>query len=440
MMVIQSLVNTLKVIPEVSLYGYVKGIVGMVLEVSVPPANVVIGQQVLIMRQGLDPLVGEVVGFRNDVVIVMPFGDIVGIHLADNVHFLSQSFEIHPAKTWLGRVVNGFGNPIDGKGALDKGEQKYLLKPPTVSGKLRNKTGERIDVGVKSINTFLTCCQGQRMGIFAGSGVGKSMLMGMLAKFTACDVAVIGLIGERGREVREFIDDVLGEEGLKKSIVVVSTSEEPPLVRRQAAYLTLALAEYFRDQQKSVLCLFDSVTRFAMAQREIGLATGEPPTTKGYTPSVFYELARLLERAGPNFEELEGDITAFFTVLVDGDDHNEPIADAVRGILDGHIVLDRKLADRGHFPAINVLRSISRTVPRCHQGNENQKVREALRYISIFEDVEDLVRLGAYKEGTDPETDRAIQLNPLFSNFLQQGYEDNVSLPNSFSILSEIIS
>jgi flagellum-specific ATP synthase len=294
------------------------------------------------------------------------------------------------------------------------------------------------------MNVFTTCCRGQRLGVFSGSGVGKSVLLSMLARQSECDAVVVGLIGERGREVREFIEETLGEEGLKRAVVVVATSDEPALKRRQAAYMTLAIAEYMRDQDLEVLCLMDSVTRFAMAQREIGLAAGEPPTTKGYTPTVFTELPKLLERAGPGPVRPDGTrggpITGLFTVLVDGDDHNEPIADAVRGILDGHIVMERAIAERGRFPAINVLKSISRTMPACQDTRERAIVRDARQVLSAYANMEELIRIGAYRAGSDPMVDRAIALNPALEAFLGQDKDEVSSLPESFSRLEQILA
>ena len=282
------------------------------------------------------------------------------------------------------------------------------------------------------------------MGIFAGSGVGKSILMSMMARYTSSDVAVIGLIGERGREVKEFIEDDLGEEGLKRSVVVVATSDESALKRRQAAYLTMTLSEYFRDQGESVLCLIDSITRFAMAQREIGLSAGEPPTTKGYTPSVFAELPKLLERAGPGAMRGDGGpagaITGLFTVLVDAGDHDEPIADAVRGILDGHIVMERKIAERGRFPAINILKSVSRTMPDCHTPEETALVAQARRHLSTYEDMAELIRIGAYQAGADADVDRAIFYQPMLEAFLAQAKDDRASIEGSFTRLAEILA
>jgi flagellum-specific ATP synthase len=294
------------------------------------------------------------------------------------------------------------------------------------------------------MNVFTTCCRGQRLGVFAGSGVGKSVLLSMLAKNADCDAVVVGLIGERGREVREFIEETLGEEGLRRAIVVVATSDEPALKRRQAAYMTMAIAEYLRDQDMEVLCLMDSVTRFAMAQREIGLAAGEPPTTKGYTPTVFTELPKLLERAGPGPIRPDGTragpITGLFTVLVDGDDHNEPIADAVRGILDGHIVMERAIAERGRFPAINVLKSISRTMPGCQGMEEREVVRQSREVLSAYANMEELIRIGAYRAGADPLIDRAIALQPAIERFLSQNPNDATSLDESFAGLADILN
>jgi flagellum-specific ATP synthase len=277
------------------------------------------------------------------------------------------------------------------------------------------------------------------MGIFAGSGVGKSMLISMLAKYSGADVNVIGLVGERGREVQEFIEDYLGPEGCKRSVVVVATGDESALMRRQAAYTTLTIAEYFRNQGKDVLCFVDSVTRVAMAQREIGLASGEPPTTKGYTPTVFSELPKLLERAGPGTEN-QGNITGFFSVLVEGDDHNEPIADTVRGILDGHIVLDRNIAERGRFPAINILKSISRTMPNCNSAEENQLISRARLLMATYSNMEELIRLGAYKKGSDAQVDEAIKYRDALEEFLRQAPNEHVTLADSYADLAKVLA
>jgi flagellum-specific ATP synthase len=291
---------------------------------------------------------------------------------------------------------------------------------------------------VRALNTFLTCCRGQRLGIFAGSGVGKSVLLSMLARNVDADITVIGLIGERGREVQEFLQEDLGDEGLARSVVVVATSDEPALMRRQAAYLTLAISEYFRDEDKDVLCLMDSVTRFAMAQREIGLSAGEPPTAKGYTPTVFTELPKLLERAGPGTGI--GTITGIFTVLVDGDDHNEPIADAVRGILDGHIVMQRSIAERGRFPAINILKSVSRTMPRSANPDYLPVIMRGRQVMATYADMEELIRLGAYRAGSSPEVDEAIRLHEPLEAFLRQAKDEKSSLNDGYLQLGQILA
>ena len=345
---------------------------------------------------------------------------------------------VRPSQGWLGRVVDGFGRPIDGGPPLPEGETVYPFRADPPAAHSRRRVGAPLDLGVRAMNTFLTCCKGQRMGIFAGSGVGKSVLLSMLARNAACDVSVIGLIGERGREVQEFLQDDLGPEGLLRAVVVVATSDEPALMRKQAAYMTIALAEYFRDQGAQVLCMMDSITRFAMAQREIGLAAGEPPTTKGYTPTVFSELPRLLERAGPGVGE--GAITGLFTVLVDGDDHNEPVADAVRGILDGHIVMERAIAERGRYPAINILKSISRTMPKSADPAFWPVVMKARQTLGAYADMEELIRLGAYRPGSSVEVDEAIRLNPALEAFLSQGKGEATSLPQSYQALAEIMA
>jgi flagellum-specific ATP synthase len=301
----------------------------------------------------------------------------------------------------------------------------------------RKRVGAPLDLGVRSLNTFLTCCRGQRLGIFAGSGVGKSVLLSMLARNVDADVSVIGLVGERGREVQEFLQDDLGEEGLARSVVVVATSDEPALMRRQAAFLTLAIAEYFRDEDKDVLCLMDSVTRFAMAQREIGLSAGEPPTAKGYTPTVFTELPRLLERAGPGTGE--GTITGIFTVLVDGDDHNEPVADAVRGILDGHIVMERAIAERGRYPAINILKSVSRTMPKSSDPAFIPVIRHARQLMATYADMEELIRLGAYRAGSSEEVDEAIRLHGPLEDFLRQAKDESTPILEGYQRLEQIV-
>jgi flagellum-specific ATP synthase len=374
----------------------------------------------------------------------MPFGPVEGVAPGSEIRIAPESSAVRPTLAWRGRVVDAFGNPVDGKGPLPQGPAAYPLRSPPPSAHARGRVGARLELGVRAMDVFTTCCRGQRLGVFAGSGVGKSVLLSMLARNAACDAVVVGLIGERGREVREFIEETLGPEGLERAIVVVATSDEPALKRRQAAYLTMAIAEFLRDQDLEVLMLMDSVTRFAMAQREIGLAAGEPPTTKGYTPTVFTELPKLLERAGPGPIRPDGtqagDITALFTVLVDGDDHNEPIADAVRGILDGHIVMERAIAERGRFPAINVLKSISRTMPACQAPLEREITTQARQALAAYSDMEELIRIGAYRAGADAAVDRAIALNPALEGFLRQDKDDPTPMAESFERLSAILA
>jgi flagellum-specific ATP synthase len=367
----------------------------------------------------------------------MPFGTIYGIGLGSRVEIEDRPPVIYPHDGWLGRVVNAMGEPIDGKGPLPAGRVAYQLRNAPPPAHERRRVQGKIDLGVRALNTFLTCCRGQRMGIFAASGVGKSVLLSMIARYTAADATVIGLVGERGREVQEFIEDDLGAEGLARSVVVVATSDESPLMRRQAAYLTMAIAEYLRDRDRDVLCLIDSITRFAMAQREIGLSAGEPPTTKGYTPTVFAELPKLLERAGPGTGA--GSITGLFSVLVEGDDHNEPIADAVRAILDGHIVMERAIAERGRYPAINILRSVSRTMPKAADQAFLPVLTHAGQVMATYADMEELIRLGAYRPGSSPEVDEAIRLHQPLEEFLGQAKEESSNLAQGYQRLAQIL-
>jgi flagellum-specific ATP synthase len=410
----------------------------MLVEVGGVQRRLSVGDRCEISARGDRKLNCEVVGFRDGHALLMPFGALEGVGLGCRADVIDTAAVVRPTTAWLGRVINAMGEPIDGKGPLPEGDVIYPLKNPPPPAHARQRVSGKVDLGVRAINTFLSCCRGQRMGIFAGSGVGKSVLLGMIARYTAADVNVIGLIGERGREVQEFIGDELGEEGLARSVVVVATSDESPLMRRQAAYMTLSMAEYFRDLGSDVLCMMDSVTRFAMAQREIGLSAGEPPTSKGYTPTVFSELPKLLERAGPGLHG-QGNITGLFTVLVDGDDHNEPIADAVRGILDGHIVLERSIAERGRYPAINLLRSLSRAMPGCNNDDENQLVSRARELLSAYEDMAEMIRLGAYRPGSDPKTDEAIRYYPALDGFLKQSRHEKSNLAGGYEQLAAIL-
>jgi flagellum-specific ATP synthase len=431
------LVAEIAQVPETKLYGRVTSVLGMLVEVGGVERRLSIGGRCRVLSRGGRAIPCEVVGFRDGRALLMPYGNLDDVGLGCRAEVAEGQPAIFPTDAWLGRVVNALGEPIDGKGPLPQGPRGTMVRNGPPPAHSRRRVGGKIDLGVRAINTFLTCCRGQRMGIFAGSGVGKSVLMSMLARYTEASVSVIGLIGERGREVQEFIEDDLGEEGLARSVVVVATSDEAPLMRRQAAYMTFAVAEHFRDEGRDVLCLMDSVTRFAMAQREIGLSAGEPPTTKGYPPTVFAELPRLLERAGPGGGD--GTITGLFTVLVDGDDHNEPIADAVRGILDGHIVMERRIAERGRYPAINILRSVSRTMPNCNSDEENALVRRARMLMSTYSDMEEMIRLGAYRRGSDKQVDEAIHFQPALDAFLNQRKTERCELPACYAELTEIL-
>ena len=435
---IDNITQSLEKLDVSAYYGRVSGVQGLFVEVSGILSHLAIGDRCNIINNRGEKVSSEIVSFKDDKILLMPYGSMDGIGINCLVEVTDAKPVIYPHPSWLGRIVNAFGEPLDGKGPLIKGAKPYFIKSSPPPAQFRDRVEGKVDLGVKAVNAFLTICKGQRMGIFAGSGVGKSTLMSMMARHTDSDVSIIGLIGERGREAKEFVEDVLGAEGLKKSVLVLATSDESPLLRRQAAYVTMAISEYFRDDNKNVLCMMDSITRFAMAQREISLSVGEPPASKGYTPSVFAELPKLLERAGPGTGA--GSITGLFTVLVDGDDHNEPVADAVRSILDGHIVLDRAIAERNRYPAINILRSISRTMPDCDTKEEAELVSKARKYISSYEDMAELIRLGAYKKGSNREVDEAIFYYPMIEEFLSQGKHERFSLEACYDGLAKILS
>lgn len=420
------------------IYGRVKKVLGLLIEIAGFPQSLSIGARVILTPPHGEEIPCEVIGFRDEHALLMPFGPLEGISLGCPAVILDTPPAVFPNDMWLGRVINALGEPIDGKGPLAQGTQAVPLRNKPPAPHSRQRIGAPLDLGVRAVNTFASVVKGQRMGIFSGSGVGKSVLLSMMARYTAADVSIIGLVGERGREVQEFLEDDLGEDGLKRSVVVVATGDEPALMRRQAAYVTLSLAEYFRAQGQQVLCLIDSVTRFAMAQREIGLSAGEPPTSKGYPPTTFGELARLLERAGPGAPG-EGAVTGLFSVLVEGDDTNEPISDAVRGIVDGHIVMEREIADRGRYPAINVLKSISRALPKALTDEQNAILRRAKQIISSYEDMAELIRLGAYRKGSDPAVDEAIKIYPQIEEFLRQDKDDRTNIEDSFARLADII-
>ncbi len=433
----RNLIAAVERIDPLTVSGRVAAVSGLLIEARGGLTRLAVGARAEVMKLSGKPLVAEVVGFRETRALLMPFGPVEGVAPGAEIRIQPEGAVVRPTKAWLGRVVDAFGEPIDGKGPLPQGQAPYPLRASPPPAHTRGRVGERLDLGVRAMNAFTTTCRGQRLGIFAGSGVGKSVLLSMLARDASCDAVVVGLIGERGREVREFIEETLGEAGLARAIVVVATSDEPALKRRQAAYMTLALAEFLRDQDMEVLCLMDSVTRFAMAQREIGLAIGEPPTTRGYTPSVFAMLPRLLERTGAGEK---GSITALYTVLVEGDDMNEPVADAVRGILDGHLVLSRQLAHFNHYPAIDVLESVSRLTQDICTPEEIAHTAAAREHLALYRKNEDLVSIGAYQKGASPALDRAIALQEPLRRFLRQGVNEFSTRPECFAQIKTIVA
>ena len=427
-----------KLIPNLNTFkkfGRVVRVVGLMIESQGPESSIGDVCHIHVKNSSKDQSIikAEVVGFREEIVILMPYTNIRDISSGCLVEGLGKPLEIKVGMNLIGKVLDSMGNPMDGS-QLPRGLSTVQIEQDPPNALRRPPIEEKLAVGVKAIDGMLTVGNGQRVGIFAGSGVGKSTLLGMIARNTTADLNVIALIGERGREVREFIERDLGKEGLSRTIVVAATSDQPALMRIKGALTATAIAEYFRDKGMNVMLMMDSVTRVAMAQREIGLAVGEPPATRGYTPSVFSLLPKLLERTGTNEH---GSITAFYTVLVDGDDMNEPIADAVRGILDGHIVLDRTLANKGQYPAINVLKSVSRLMNHIAEP-EHVKAAEKLRELYYtYDKSEDLINIGAYKRGTSKEIDQAIEYEPLITNFLKQGYQENISIEDS---IEELIS
>ncbi|MGY0701373.1 flagellar protein export ATPase FliI [Bacillus subtilis] len=430
----QSLIDCIEMTDSYKRYGKVKRVIGLMIESKGPASS--IGDVCLIYAKGQSGKVikAEVVGFQEENILLMPYLEAASIAPGSIVEATGESLRIKVGTGLIGQVIDAFGEPLDGK-LLPKGLSPVSTEQSPPNPMKRPPIREKMGVGVRSIDSLLTVGKGQRIGIFAGSGVGKSTLMGMIAKQTEADLNVIALVGERGREVREFIEKDLGKEGLKRSIVVVATSDQPALMRLKAAYTATAIAEYFRDKGQNVMFMMDSVTRVAMAQREIGLAAGEPPTTKGYTPSVFAILPRLLERTGANEH---GTITAFYTVLVDGDDMNEPIADTVRGILDGHIVLDRALANKGQFPAVNVLKSISRVMSNISTRQHLDAANKFRELLSTYQNSEDLINIGAYKRGSSREIDEAIQFYPQLIQFLKQGTDEPALLEESIAVLTSL--
>jgi flagellum-specific ATP synthase len=415
-------------------FGKVMQVVGLLVEATGP--ELAIGSTVEISNSNADQIVGEVVGFKQDKLLIMPFMDLKGIRPNSLVCAAGDSQLVNICESHLGRVIDPLGNPIDGLPELDLGDKiKLYTNPPNPVS--RRRIEHVFDCGIKAINSFLTVGVGQRVGIMAGSGVGKSTLLGMISRFSESEINIIALVGERGREVREFIEKDLGEVGLSKSIVVVATSDSSPLLRIRAAFLATTYAEYFRNKGKKVLLMVDSLTRLAMAQREIGLAVGEPPSSKGYTPSVFSLLPRLLERSG--LADTDGSITAFYTVLVEGDDMNEPIADAVRGILDGHIVLTRSLANAGHFPAIEILESISRVMSDVTSREHRQVTAMARDLLATYREAQDLISIGAYKQGQNAKIDRAIEKIDLLNLYLRQDSTESCDFSQSLKLLTDIL-
>ncbi len=421
-------------IDPIKVYGKVTQITGLIIEGHGPGSS--IGELCDIFPKGdANVIEAEVVGFKGDKIQLMPLGDTRGLSPGSKIMAKRHRAYVSVGDNLLGRVIDGLGNPIDGKGDITEKVAYHIYNTP-LNPLDRRRIEKPLDLGIKAMNGLLTCGQGQRLGIFAGSGVGKSVLLGMMARNTAADVNVIALIGERGREVKEFLEKDLKKDGLARSVVIVATSDQPPLVRMRGAYIATAIAEYFRDCGKRVLLMMDSVTRFATALREVGLAIGEPPTTKGYTPSVFSVLPKLLERAGTCAGE--GNITGLYTVLVEEDDMNDPIVDAVRSILDGHIVLSRELATHNHYPSIDILRSISRTMIDIVSPEHLGYARRLREVVSRYRKAEDLINIGAYKTGSNAEIDFAISMMDRINKYLRQGIDEKVNFDSSIKGLRKL--
>lgn len=426
--------NAIKGIDPIRRTGKVSQIVGLTIEADGPAVN--LGEHCLVkVTDRAEPLSAEVVGFKSGKVLLMPLGEVSGISPGCEIIATGQNLQVEVGPELLGRVLDGLGRPIDDKGPLLTGEF-YPLQASPPNPLTRKRINTPLAMGIRAIDSLITCGRGQRVGIFAGSGVGKSTLLGMIARNTDADINVIGLIGERGREVRDFLERDLGPEGIARSVVVVATSDQPALVRIKGAMVATAVAEYFRDQGKDVMLMMDSVTRFAIAQREVGLAVGEPPTTRGYTPSVFALLPRLLERSGTSDV---GSITGLYTVLVEGDDMNEPIADAVRGILDGHIVLSRELAHQNHYPAIDILSSVSRLMVELVDEGHSRAAGELRSILATYRDNQDLINIGAYAKGSNPGIDKAINMIQRINDFLKQRIDEKVSYADTIARLIEMI-
>lgn len=436
----------LRAIAPLNLRGEVAGVSGLMAEIAGLAGQTAIGSRIWLHPRGGagqgKAVLAEIVGFRDRFARALAFGKLDGLGPGATVTVparaeaggivLGEAGTLAPGPGWLGRVIDPLGRPLDGRGALPLGPAARSVRAPPPEAATRGRLGPPLGLGVRAIDAFATMRQGQRMGLFAGSGIGKSALLAMLARGAASEVTVLALVGERGREVREFLEDELGPEALARAVVVVATSDAPPLMRREAAHAAMTIAEYFRDQGRQVLLLMDSVTRFCLALREIGLSAGEPPATRGFPPSVFAELPLLVERAGPG-PETAGAITGLFTVLVEGDDHNEPVADAVRGLLDGHVVLDRRIAEAGRYPAIDVLRSLSRAAAGALDPPRAALIRRARALLALHGEMADMVRLGAYRAGTDPAVDEAVALAPRIEAVLRQDRAERSDLDAAFS-------
>jgi len=427
--------NVIENVQTIKVAGRVTRLVGLVIEGNGPGMQVGGVCNVFPAGDERAPFKAEVVGFRENRVLMMPLGELRGVGPGSRITAVEGQAVVGVGSNILGRVIDGLGRPIDDKGPLET-QAYYPLYAEPINPLKRARISQPLDVGVRCVNSLLTAAKGQRLGIFAGSGVGKSTLLGMMARNTSADVSVIALIGERGRELREFIEKDLGPEGLKRSVVVVATSDQAPLIRLRGAYVATAIAEYFRDQGKDTLLMMDSLTRFAMAQREIGLSVGEPPTTKGYTPSVFTLLPKLLERAGA--AEKSGSITGFYTVLVENDDFNEPVSDSARAILDGHIMLTRDLAARNHYPSIDILSSVSRCMNDVVSPEHSASARRLRATVATYRRSEDLINLGAYQRGSNKEIDYAIEMNGPINDFLRQGINESVNFKQSMDQLMKL--
>ncbi len=453
---LRQLNDTLRETPVAVVTGKVRGVSGLAIDISGLSYHAAIGQRVHIHGAGDRTIAAEILGFSENSQKAMPLGHTERIRAgmearieasaralaAGDPEPFADRGGLFVSDGWLGRVIDPFGAPLDGKGYLPAGPRRRLLRAPPPPATARARLGGRLDLGVRALNTFTTASLGQRLGLFAASGVGKSTLLSMIARHTECDVTVLALIGERGREVREFIEEHLGAEKMARSVVVVATSDAPPLARRESAHAAMAIAEHFRDEGRSVLLVMDSVTRYCQSLREIALSSGEFPAARGYPASVFTELPRLLERAGPGAETDAGEagfITGIFTVLVDGDDHDEPIADAVRGILDGHIVLDRRIAESGRYPPVDVARSLSRTMAQVTPPSEMALAQRARAILARHAELTRLLEMGVYEPGRNSELDRILEQGRAIEGFLAQGREEAVSIEDGFQALAAIV-